>query len=231
MFSIIKTNENYVIGDKNETNGDGFIEGCSAAPENFEIPYHIENKQIKEIGSHAFYGCYKIINLTLSEGFEIIGSFSFCKCYNLTTAIIPKSVTIIRNSAFEDCFNLTNFTILQNSNLIHIGEYSFNQCFNLLTFIIPSSVNNVGTMTFSDIKSSLAIFYYPNKNNYDQTMFQNSPNVIVYAPLNGANIFGSIKTTRINLPYIYIKSLLPKCECIIYNKLVALTSVILTNNQ
>ena len=222
MFSVVNSNGHFSIVGKNQENGGGLIDGCDSAPSELEISYLINGNQITEIGKNAFKTCSNIESITIEEGYNVIGKYSFCQCYSLKSVVIPKSITILTLGAFEDCYKLSNFTILQNSNLKTIQGYTFNQCYNLSSIIIPSSVTYVGNETFSDISSILTIFYYPLNDNFDSTIFRNTPNVIIYAPINGAKFFGNKAIQHINIlnSILTFKTIINRCKNIFHGKLI-----------
>ena len=218
MFILTEIDGTYTIGKNTEEKCTAFINGCSTSPTYLEIPINIDNKVVTHIGSHAFYGCENIITLKISEGYTIIRSYGFCLCCNLTSVILPKSLEQLRHGAFENCYALSNITILQSSNLVYIGHYAFDQCYNLISFVISSSVKTIEFHAFTYIKTNFALFYYPLFDNFDNSMFEGTPNVIIYTPLNGANFFGNISTTHVNLQNIYIQTIIPKNNCISISK-------------
>ena len=213
MYLLTKVDGTYVIGKNSQEKCTAFIEGCSSSPSHLQIPTIIDNKVVTQVGSHAFYNCSNLYTLKLDEGYKVVGSFSFCQCYNLASVILPRTLLKLMNSAFENCFTLSNITILQNSELNYIGGYAFDQCYNLTSFTISSLVKFVGIHTFTSIKTKFTLFYYPVYDNFDDTMFKDTPDVIIYAPLNGANYFGNISTTHVNLQTIYHQTIYSRCKC------------------
>ena len=228
MFLITESEGKYVIGNNtSEEKCTAFINGCDSSPEDLEIPLNIDGIIATEIGTNAFYGCTNLVTLKVDEGYKVVGSFCFCQCYQLKSVILPRSLVTLKNSAFEDCHSLSNITILQRSQLVHIGEYCFNECTNLTTFVISSSVKSVGDHTFTDIKTKFVVFYYPLNNNYDKTMFENTPDVVIYTPLNGATTFGNIPTIQVNLQHMYIQTAASSYEYSHCSRLILVLIIIL----
>ncbi|MBR6423542.1 MAG: leucine-rich repeat protein [Bacteroidales bacterium] len=56
---------------------------------------------IQEIGSSAFFRCYKLQTVRLPEGLETIGTFAFEECKNLTSITLPNTLTTLSQCAFE----------------------------------------------------------------------------------------------------------------------------------
>lgn len=74
---------------------------CSLAFEYSNIEYVKLNKEMKNIGSGAFYGCTQLKTVILNEGLEIIDLKSFLNCSVLETLVIPSTVKYIGSNAFE----------------------------------------------------------------------------------------------------------------------------------
>ena len=55
---------------------------------------------LKEIGTSAFEGCYKLSRVVIPEGVKSIGSSAFLRCEALKNVNIPKSVEEIGDTAF-----------------------------------------------------------------------------------------------------------------------------------
>ena len=94
----VTTIEKLVIGEGLETI-QGFEE-CN------KLKYVSFGKNVKTIGTSAFYKCYNIESLELPEGLTTIGSSAFRKCSQLRNIVIPSSVTSISHNAFDECDRL-----------------------------------------------------------------------------------------------------------------------------
>ena len=65
--------------------------------ESVNIPENVEN-----IGTHAFYGCEKLKEVTIESGnLSVIGSYAFSHCKNIERIVIPATVTEIAVYAFS----------------------------------------------------------------------------------------------------------------------------------
>lgn len=106
---------------------------------------------VTSIGYNAFYGCFSLASVTISNSVITIGKGSFSGC-SFTSLIIPNSVATIEDSAFEDCKSLS-FVTIPNS-VTSIGKYAFRYCSSLTSIAIPNSVTSIGDGAFT-ICSSL----------------------------------------------------------------------------
>ena len=89
---------------------DGTLEivGYTGDETKIVVPGEIDGKKVVSIGRQAFYGCKRLVSVTVTEGATNIGEYSFVGCSNLTSVIIPKSVTDISWNAFDD--NITIYS-------------------------------------------------------------------------------------------------------------------------
>lgn len=88
------------------------------------IPAEVENEGVKyavtSICKSAFWCCYDLTSVTISNSVTSIGESAFERCYGLTSVIIPNSVTSIGGSAFYGCIRLTSVTI--SNSVTSIGS-------------------------------------------------------------------------------------------------------------
>lgn len=99
-----------------------------------QVENYILGESITVIGNYAFYGCTRLVNVTMTNGVTSIGDNSFENCSSLTSLTIPNSVTSIGRCAFRDCTNIT--TIVFPEGLKEIGESVFDGCSNLINLNI-----------------------------------------------------------------------------------------------
>lgn len=83
------------------------------------------------IPEKAFYGCFGLKKLIISEEITSIGEYICFDCNSLTDVIIPEGVTEIGTGAFIYCDNLTS--VILPSSIENIGPYAFYECINLTT--------------------------------------------------------------------------------------------------
>ena len=82
--------------------GDGAFESSS------KLKSIIIPNSVVLIGSHAFFDCTQLGNVTLSSSLQSIGVSAFDNCYSLASITIPSSVVFIGEDAFLGCSNLTS---------------------------------------------------------------------------------------------------------------------------
>ncbi|SEK73587.1 leucine-rich repeat protein [Ruminococcus albus] len=123
---------------------------------------------VTEIKEGAFAYCRYLESITLSKNLKCIGSNAFFGCELLNSIDIPDSVTEIKDHAFYDCVSLENVTLSKNLKYMHnvfsgcskiksivipdgtksIVEYAFVGLDNLETIDIPDSVEYIGEFAF-----------------------------------------------------------------------------------
>ncbi len=102
---------------------------------------------VKEIEQMAFYACYPLSSIELSNTLTTIGFGVFGDCANLYNIVIPNSVTSIGEGVFSRC-NWLSSVILSNS-LTSIEDGTFGGCTNLKSLTIPNSVKSIGNNAFA----------------------------------------------------------------------------------
>ena len=108
---------------------------------------YIIGDEVTNIGSYAFYGCYRINSLTISNSVTSIGENALYGCTGLTSLSIPDSVTSIGNGAFAQCTGLSTLRI--PNTITSIGDNVFRNCYNLTSINIPDSVTSIGAYAFA----------------------------------------------------------------------------------
>ena len=83
---------------------------------------------VKSIGYSAFYGCFGLRSVTISNSVTSIGDYAFSYS-GLTSVTIPNSVTSIGKYAFYYCQSLTSVTI--PNSVTSIGNNAFMDCSGL----------------------------------------------------------------------------------------------------
>ncbi len=70
------------------------------------IPGEYKGKPVKIIGKYAFYGCFNIQKVVLSEGIEVIEEAAFMHCPYLKTLVTCSTLYSVATDAFTDCWRL-----------------------------------------------------------------------------------------------------------------------------
>jgi hypothetical protein len=66
---------------------------------------------VARIGDEAFYDCFSLTNVTITNGVTAIGGDAFGYCALLADIAIPASITNIGTEAFENCSSLTAYVV------------------------------------------------------------------------------------------------------------------------
>ncbi len=95
-----------------------------------DIPSYVEYDEITykviSVGNKAFFGCKKLITVSLGNEITQIGNQAFYNCVQLEKMIIPSKVSMIGKSAFQKCKKLKDITIKTSKlNSKKIGKNAF----------------------------------------------------------------------------------------------------------
>ncbi len=100
------------------------------------IPGTLDGLPVTALGNSAFFQCYNLTNVTITNTVTYIGSGVFADCTNLTSITIPNSVTNIGAAAFANCIGLTNATL--GTNVTHIDTVAFEGCVRLTNITVDA---------------------------------------------------------------------------------------------
>ena len=130
---------------------DGFVYGPEKktiyfAPLSLEGEYIIP-ESVTEIGSSAFYGCFRPVSVTIPNSVTAIGRCAFQNSTGLKSVSIGNSVTSIGNMAFYNCSGLTSVTI--PNSVTKIDTDAFEGCSSLTSVTISNSVTEIANLAFS----------------------------------------------------------------------------------
>ena len=134
-------------------------EGTTQIPDNYFDSRDIISVKIpegiKDIGSHAFFGCDKLTRVTIPDSVKSIGFFAFAQCRSLTHVTIGKGVKNIDRGAFYDCPSLEAINIPKTCK---IGDKAFAYCESLKGVALPTNATCInyqrGTTPKSDSLAS-----------------------------------------------------------------------------
>lgn len=100
---------------------------------------------IISIGENSFYECKSLTDVILNN-VEIIGPYAFYCCYNMTNLVLSENLREIGDYAFYTCWKISKFVVYDS--LIKIGEYAFANPQSHAIITIPESVNYIGASAF-----------------------------------------------------------------------------------
>lgn len=125
---------------------------------------------VKSIGIGAFYNCYNLKNITLSQQMTEIPESAFAveekkdlhkydwsaekqeplqgNYVTERTVAMPNKLEIIGNKAFQYNGNLKLNTGNMPATLISIGDSAFEECHSLESIVIPSKTKSIGSKAF-----------------------------------------------------------------------------------
>lgn len=84
----------------------------------------VDLKNVRIIGSEAFWHCPSIQKITIPDTVTTICNMAFADCSNLTTVTGGKNVKILENAAFSNCTKLTSIGNI-GQNLKRLGSIVF----------------------------------------------------------------------------------------------------------
>lgn len=109
------------------------------------------------IEEYAFFSCYDLTSVELSEGLQSIGWDAFRDCANLTLISLPSTLTEIGQTAFNGCSSLRSIII--PDSITELTLNSFGNCTALEELTIGSSVNLINFGAFSNCSNLKNIYY------------------------------------------------------------------------
>lgn len=107
------------------------------------------SNNLKIIRGSAFKNCHALVNISLPESLETIESSAFRSCQSLESITIPKNVKDLSGSMiFDDCKNVQSIQILAETQNLVIGPSCFSDCDNVKIITIPSNVKEIQANAF-----------------------------------------------------------------------------------
>ena len=145
-----------------------------------QVTKYIIGESVTSIRDFAFYNCFSLTSVIISNGVTSIGGAAFLDCSSLTSVTIPNSVTSIGEEAFagtriyndnsnwedgvlyiDDCLIKAKesisekYTIKENTRLIAYG--AFEDCSSLTSVTISNGVTSIGGAAFMDCSSLTSV--------------------------------------------------------------------------
>lgn len=101
---------------------------------------------IKTIGAEAFRNCLSLQELVVPDGVKSLGERVLQNCVALSRVVVPASVEEVPYYAFYDCDSLAEVTIEEGVEVI--GERAFQSCDVLKEVVLPASVRAIERNAF-----------------------------------------------------------------------------------
>jgi len=148
---------------KNVHSLDRVFYGCSKLV-SITIP-----ENINDLGTYAFYDCSSLVSIDIPSGVSAIGSYTFYNCSSLVSIAIPSNVTSVGQYAFYGCSSLTAVEL--PSGVTSIDNHTFQRCTSLVSIAIPSNVTSIGQYSLSYCSSLRSIDLPPQLKTIDEYAF------------------------------------------------------------
>ena len=98
---------------------------------------------VTSIAEYAFFGCYHLTEVTITEGVSAVGDYAFIACLSLTNVIFSEDVTTIGYMVFSASANLQSLTFMSLTppafDTRGIDPESMYYGFPVVTIYVPAS--------------------------------------------------------------------------------------------
>lgn len=109
-----------ILDDNGDGTGKVILQEYLGTEEDVVIPEQIDDKDVVETTSYAFYNNPNIKTITLPSTLKKVFAYTFYSCENLETINFPDTVEVIDKFFYGACNNLTDYTI--PSHLEELGK-------------------------------------------------------------------------------------------------------------
>lgn len=140
-YEILSNEDSFQVQVVNNGN---FYQGNLVIPEIVNIS-NIDYA-VTAIGDGAFYRCYDLLSIEISNTVTTIGDTAFYQCTNLESVLMPNSVLSIGYASFYLCESLASLII--PASVTDIGDFAFAECYLLSSITLPNSVETLGEAAF-----------------------------------------------------------------------------------
>ncbi|MBQ8799311.1 MAG: leucine-rich repeat protein [Lachnospiraceae bacterium] len=110
------------IGEEVKVIPDNIFNGSEYGFANI-ISLSFKGKKTTKIGSHAFYYCKNMRDVSFNEGLEVIGEYAFYYNKEIKEFTLPKTLKEIQPYAFSNCASLRNVNMKDTNNWRITGMY------------------------------------------------------------------------------------------------------------
>ncbi len=111
--------------------------------------------EIKSIDRYAFYGCSQIERINLPAALQQIGYRAFYGCARLRSVAIPNAVTGLGVEAFYGCDGLKSVDVGGGINTL--GNSAFAGCKGMTSLTLRSGIKGIADMAFAGCESLSAV--------------------------------------------------------------------------
>ena len=132
--------------------GSGFMQECQLesqvpwAAYRDQIVTAVIEEGITSVGTNAFYGCWKLEEVSLPSSLESVYPYAFYGCKNLKSVTLSDNVVMVGNYAFYLCEGMETLELGESVGLL--GECAFDMCRSLTDITIPASVSTISAYAF-----------------------------------------------------------------------------------
>lgn len=115
-------------------------------PEDCLVGEVILEEGIETIGSRAFAGCERLVNIVIPNSVQSIGIRAFYKCTKLTDVTLGSGITEIPEYMFYNCEQLEKVSMTDNVRTV--GKYAFRGCSALKELKLSAGLEKIGNFAF-----------------------------------------------------------------------------------
>ena len=181
-------------------------------------------ENITDLGTNAFNGCSSLTSVVLPLGISAIGNYSFQNCSLLRSIDIPASVTSVGPGAFSGCSSLTS--VVLPSGVTDIANYAFQNCSMLSSVGLPSGVTSVGSYAFKGCSSLGSIDLPSNLKTIGQYTFSGCSSLTqIVIPDGVTSLGGGVFSGCKSLASVILPSSITSIPDSCFENCVAMTSI------